>query len=161
MLKINVINSDNLKKSKDMFLQSMFLMHTNFPIPREPAKPSIPKPSIPKPSSNANDSLYHQDWLNYHSEMIVLNEEYQKELASFSEKKKEAKRLKALEKDKIIRRLINNLFDDANDYKFDTETISRFRSNMSQHFVENHYSDEEIFDETYEGIKILCLLNGY
>lgn len=156
MLKINVINPDNLKKSKDMFLQSMFVMHTNFPIPREPAKPSIPKPSL-----NANESLYHQEWLNYHSEMIVLNEEYQNNLASYSEKKKEAKRLKALEKDKIIRRLINNLFDDVDAYTFDTETISRFRSNMSQHFVDNHYSDEEIFDEAYEAIKVLCLLNGY
>ena len=157
MLKAEIISATNLEKSKDIFLRTMLEMHQKFPIQREPAKPHIPKPS-----SNPSDINYHKEWLEYHTEMIELIKNYENTLIEFNQEKEKTKRFKlASKKDVIlgiIRLLLSNIYDRDSLSK---ETISLMQTNLPQHFVDNHYSNEETFDKIYEGIQFLYVLNGH
>jgi hypothetical protein len=157
MFKAEIISATGLEKCKNIFLQAMLEMHQNFPIQREPAKPHIPKPS-----SNPSDIDYHKDWLEYHTEMIELIENYENTLIEFNQEKEKTKRLKSESKKDIVHDLINYFLDNIYDREnLDRDTISLMKTNLPQHFVDNHYSDAEVFDKIYESIQLLYVLNGH
>lgn len=157
MFKAEIISATSLEKGKDLFLRTMLEMHQKFPIQREPAKPHIPKPS-----SNPNDIDYHKEWLEYHTEMIELIQDYENKLIEFNKEKEKIKRLKTASKKDVVLGLINYLLGNIYDREsLDKGIVSLMKTNLPQHFVDNHYSDEEIFDKIYECIQFLYVLNGH
>ena len=97
------------------------------------------------------------------SVLALIDDEKAKVKQQSSEQEKEkTKRFKlASKKDVIlgiIRLLLSNIYDRDSLSK---ETISLMQTNLPQHFVDNHYSNEETFDKIYEGIQFLYVLNGH